>query len=214
MKNIICIVTIFISSLTLTAQNDQRAKNLLNEVSAKAKTYNNIEIGFTYTLRNQRENINQETRGKVILSGDKYVLELMGTTMIFDGTHLHTIVPEDEEITISKHNPNDEDALTPARLLTFYETGYSYKWDIVQNVGGRQIQFIELKPTRGQNDIRDILLGIDTRTKHIYKLIQRQTNGTEIILTVNSFKANQNIPSSMFRFDPNRYRNYYINRLD
>lgn len=214
MKKFIFLFSAFLIFSSVQAQDAQRARNLLNEVSAKVKSYNNIQIEFRYTLRNTKENINQETRGDVTLKGDNYVLNLMGTTMLFDGKKLHTIVPEDEEVTISKHNPNDDSAITPAKLLTFYEKGYTYKWDIVQDVMGRKIQYIELRPTDSKAEIKDILLGIDSQTKHIYKLIQRQDNGTEITITVTSFKTNQPLPDSMFRFDANRYRNYYINNLD
>lgn len=214
MKKLIFLFSAFLIFSSVEAQDAQRARNLLNEVSAKVKSYNNIQIEFRYTLRNTKENINQETRGDVTLKGDNYVLNLMGTTMLFDGKKLHTIIPEDEEVTISKHNPNDDSAITPAKLLTFYEKGYTYKWDIVQDVMGRKIQYIQLRPTDPKAEIKDILLGIDSQTKHIYKLIQRQDNGTEITITVTSFKTNQPLPDSVFRFDSGRYRNYYINNLD
>lgn len=214
MKKLLFLFSAFLIFTSVQAQDTQRARNLLNEVSAKVKSYNNIQIDFRYSLRNTRENINQETRGDVTLKGDNYVLNLMGTTMLFDGKKLHTIVPEDEEVTISKHNPNDDTVITPAKLLTFYEKGYTYKWDIVQDVMGRKIQYIQLRPTDSKAEIKDILLGIDSQTKHIYKLIQRQDNGTEITITITSFKTNQPLPESMFRFDANRYQNYYINNLD
>ena len=39
---------------------------------------------------------------------------------------LYTIVPEDEEITISTVNENDDNAITPSKMLTFFNTGYRY----------------------------------------------------------------------------------------
>jgi outer membrane lipoprotein-sorting protein len=83
----------------------QDAKSLLKEVSAKAKSYDNITIDFKYNLNNSKENVNQETRGNVTLQGDKYVLNMLGTTRLFDGKNIYTVVPEDEEVTISAYNP-------------------------------------------------------------------------------------------------------------
>ncbi len=214
MKKVIFLFLLIFTFTTVQAQDTQRAKTLLNKVSAKVKSYDNIQIEFKYTLKNTKENINQETRGDVTLKGDQYVLNLMGTTMMFDGKKLHTIVPEDEEVTISNHNPENDGDITPSKMLTFYEKGYTYKWDIVQDVRGRKIQYIQLKPIDSKAEIKDILLGIDQQTNHIYKLIQRQDNGTEITITVNSFKTNQPIPNSMFTFDAAKYKNYYINILD
>lgn len=207
------LLTLTITSATF-AQDAAKAKKLLNEVSEKVKSYDNIVIDFKYALVNKKENVNQDTRGDVTLNGNQYSLNLMGTTRIFDGKKIYTIVPEDEEVTISKHSAEDDGDITPSKMLTFYEKGYTYKWDIIQDVKGRKIQYIQLKPMDSKAEIKDILLGIDTQTKHIYKLIQRQANGTEITITINSMKTNQPIPASLFTFDASKYKNFYINNLD
>lgn len=193
----------------------QNAKTLLSEVSQKVKIYNNISIDFKYLIHIPEENIRQETRGNVILEGDKYVLNMMGTTRIFDGEMIYTIVPEDEEVTVSKYNPNDDLEVTPSKMLTFYEKGYNYKMDIEQNVKGRKIQYIRLTPTNSNADIKYILLGIDIQTKHIYKLIQTDKNDNQFTITVNSFKTNQPLSKTLFSFNESRYTNegYYINKL-
>ncbi|MDT0555041.1 LolA family protein [Patiriisocius hiemis] len=213
MKKIVLICIAILASSTIQAQN---AKSLLNEVSTKVKSYDNISIDFKYTLNNAKENVSQETRGDVTLSGEKYVLNMLGTTTLFDATNMYTIVPEDEEVTISKYNPNDDKSITPSKMLTFYEKGYTYKMDIVQNVRGRKIQFVKLTPIDSNAEIKDILLGIDVQTKHIYKLIQTDAKGTKYTLTVNSFKTNQPLSKTLFTFDEAKYKDdgYYINRLD
>ncbi len=192
----------------------QTAKKLLDEVSMKVRSYNNIVIGFKYALNNSKENVSQETRGDVILRKNNYVLNLMGTTQLYDGKKLHVIIPEDEEINISTQNEEDDDSITPSKMLTFYEDGYTYKMDIVQDVKGRKIQFVKLTPIDTNSELKEILLGIDAQTKHIYKMIQTQNNGTQITITVNSFKTNQPLSKSQFVFDESKYSNYYINRLD
>ena len=71
-------------SFTGTAQ-DQKAKDLLNQVTAKIKSYETIVIDFKYALNNSKENINQESKGNVTMKGNMYVLNLMGVTKLFDG---------------------------------------------------------------------------------------------------------------------------------
>jgi exopolysaccharide biosynthesis protein len=101
-------------------------------------------------------------------------------------------------------------------MLTFYEKGYTYKMDIKQNVQGRSIQFVKLIPIDSRAEIKDILLGVDAQTKHIYKLIQTDANGTKYTLTVNSFKTDQPLSKTLFTFDRSKYEKdgYYINKLD
>jgi outer membrane lipoprotein-sorting protein len=96
-------VLLLLSFTSIQAQ-DKKAKDLLNEVTSKIKSYNNIVIDFKYTLNNAKENINQDSKGNVTMKGNQYVLNFMGVTKIFDGQKTYTIVPEDEEVTISKVN--------------------------------------------------------------------------------------------------------------
>ena len=212
MKRLLILI-LFISA-TLNAQNEEKAKALLDDVTAKVKSYDNISIDFKYALNNSLENINQETRGDVIMQGDKYRLNILGATRIFDGKTMYSISPDDEEVTISSESPDDENNITPSKMLSFYEDGYSYKMDIEQNIKGRKIQYISLTPIDSNSEISDVLLGIDVQTKHIYNLIEIGKNGTKTTLTVNSFKTNETLSEALFSFDEKKYEDYYINKLD
>ncbi|MFT3795843.1 LolA family protein [Flavobacterium sp.] len=213
MNRIIQIALLLIVGFTANAQ-DKKAKDLLDQVTAKVKSYDNIVIEFKYALNNSKENINQESKGNVIMKGNMYVLNLMGVTKMFDGKKIYTINPEDEEITIQKFNEKDDKDISPSKLLTFFNTGYKFFWDITQNIKGRKIQYIKLVPTSGKDQRKEILLGIDSQTKNIYNLIEVGKNGTRTTLTVNSFKTNQPLSKNQFTFVESKYPNYIINRLD
>ena len=200
-------------SLNIQAQ-DQKAKALLDEVTAKVKSYNNIAIDFKYSLQNLKENVNQESKGNVLLQGNNYVLNFMGITKIFDGKKVYTIVPEDEEISISNFDEKDENAITPSKMLTFFNKGYKYSWDILQDVRGRKIQYIKLIPISSKDQRKEVLLGIDIQTKNIYNVIETGKNGTKTTIVVNSFKTNQPVSKNQFTFVKSKYPNYYINNLD
>ncbi|GAL65872.1 hypothetical protein JCM19301_3557 [Jejuia pallidilutea] len=186
----------------------------MNEVSEKVKNYDNISIDFKYILENTAENIKQETRGDVVLEGEKYKLNILGITRLYDGKTLYTISPEDEEVTITTQAEDEADAITPSKMLSFYEDGYTYAMDIVQNIKGRKIQYVKLTPIDSNSEIDYILLGIDATTKHIYNLIQIGKNGTKTTLTVNSFKTNEPLSKTLFTFDADKYQDYYINKID
>lgn len=214
MRTLSLVLFTFLFATVASAQD--KAKQLLQDVSQKVKHYDNVEIEFKYNLNNTKENVSQETRGKVSLSGDKYVLEMLGIIRIFDGAKIYTIIPEDEEVTISNFDPEMEAEITPSQMLTFYEKGYEAKMDIVQDVKGRKIQYIALKPIQANAEIKEILLGIDVQTKNIYKLVQVDNNDTKYTVTVQSFKSNQPISESLFLFNSKKYEKegYYINKLD
>ena len=196
------------------SQSDAKAEALLTEVSNKIKAYKNISLDFKYELNNASENIKQVTRGDVVIEGDKYKLNILGITRIFDGKTLYTISPEDEEVTISSDNTEDESTITPSKMLSFYEDGYTFSMDIVQNVKGRKIQYVKLSPIDTNSEIKNVLLGIDATTKHIYNLIEVGKNGTKTTLTVNSFATDEPISKTLFTFDESKYSDYFINKID
>ncbi|MFD0835977.1 outer membrane lipoprotein carrier protein LolA [Mariniflexile aquimaris] len=210
-KNVLALLLI---ALTINSFAQNKAKTLLNQVSQKVKSYDNISIEFKYVLENTAERIKQETKGDVILQGEKYKLNILGVTRLYDGKKLYSISTEDEEITISSEKDSEEDAITPSKMLSFYEDGYTYAMDIEQNINGRKIQLVKLTPIDSKSEIKYILLGIDNQTKHIYNLMQIGKNGTKTTLTVNSFKTNEPLSKSLFTFDANKYKGYYINKIN
>jgi outer membrane lipoprotein-sorting protein len=213
MKKIIIVAFIALGFMSF-AQSDTKAQALLTEVSTKIKAYKNISLDFKYELNNVSENISQITRGDVVIEGEKYKLNILGVTRVFDGKTLYTISPEDEEVTISSDNTEDESTITPSKMLSFYEDGYTYKMDIIQNVQGRKIQYVKLNPIDTNSEIKHVLLGIDATTKYIYNLIEVGKNGTKTILTVNSFKTDEPISKTLFTFDESKYSDYFINKID
>lgn len=209
MKNYWCMLLLFCSAVQ--AQTSMEAKQLLDRVAEKMKTYDNLSFDFTYTLVNQKENIRQETKGVITVAGENYRLEIPEAIQIFDGQQRYTIVPENEEVTISGADSEDEMVINPTELLFFYQEGYDYHMDIQQNVSGRQIQYVKLIPANQEEQMAYLLLGIDRSNLSIYRLIEIGTNGTQTTLTVKNFSTNQTLASNLFNFDAADYPDYYIN---
>ena len=209
MKNYWCMLLLFCSAVQ--AQTSMEAKQLLDRVAEKMKTYDNLSFDFTYTLVNQKENIRQETKGVITVAGENYRLEIPEVIQIFDGQQRYTIVPENEEVTISGADSEDEMVINPTELLFFYQEGYDYHMDIQQNVSGRQIQYVKLIPANQEEQMAYLLLGIDRSNLSIYRLIEIGTNGTQTTLTVKNFSTNQTLASNLFTFDAADYPDYYIN---
>lgn len=216
MKNckLFSLVFILTTFLTASAQTEPAAEAMVQDVLKKVKSYDNIQIKFNYILENTTEDIKQETRGSLKLKGEKYLLNLMGTTQLFDGEKIYSIIPEDEEITISDYSPEDDKQLTPSKMLSFFEDGYMYQMDEVENLDGRKIQYVKLIANDENAQMQEALIGIDQMTKHLYNLIQKQDNDTRIEIRITEFKPNKPLSDNMFSFDESRYPDYYINNLD
>jgi outer membrane lipoprotein-sorting protein len=217
------LVTLFALALFLVAfapvgntpaKDKNKAKALLDKVVTKAKSYKNMVIDFKYAINNSAENINQENKGTVMLQGNKYVLSFMGVTKIYDGKKIYTIVPEDEEITITNNDESDPNTMSPNKIFTFFKKGFKYSMDIKQPMAGKTIQYVKLTPSSVTDKRKEILIGIDTKTNHIHNLIEVGKNGTRTTLTVTTFKFNQTLAKNQFTFVKAKYPNYYINIAD
>ena len=202
---------ILLLSHPLLSQNTEAARKLLDEVSGKISSFKNMKFDFTYVLENRPENIRQETNGSVTISKDLYRINFLGFEQLFDGKMTYTIVPENEEITISDPEEESELGINPSKILTIYKKDYAYQWDIKQNVMGTPVQFIKLIPNVEKKELKYLLLGIDMRTKLIYRLIEIGRYDTRTTVTLKNIKTNINLRDDFFLFDKNKYPDYYIN---
>jgi len=218
MKKIILLFIVGVISNTIAiSQNSIEAEELLNKVSENIKSYDNIYINYTYTLFNLEEDINQTNKGSFVTEDDKWKFVMLDVTRIFDGEKLYTISPDDEEVTISTQNPDDESTITPNKMLYFYEEGYNFEMDIVQYVGRKKIQYVKLIPMDSDAEIKYILLGVDVEFSQIYKVIETGINDTQTTIAIVDFEVNLPLEESLFVFDKEKYfdeLNYYENIID
>ncbi|TCP24682.1 outer membrane lipoprotein-sorting protein [Tenacibaculum skagerrakense] len=209
MRKIGLLVIALLIGITSRAQdNSESAKALLDEVSSKMGAYKNMMIGFTSTLVNEEAGITNDPpiRGNITIAGEKYNLDYLGNNFVFNGKKLVVINKEEKEVTITNGDLEEEDGfIYPSKLLTFYKDGYNYKMGEIKNNNGRQVQYVDLTPIDSNSDIVKVQLGIDAKTKHIYKLIQIGSNGAVTTFTINKFKSNQPISENLFSFDKEKY---------
>ena len=189
---------------------DKTAENLLHEVSTKMTPYTNMEIAFTTSLSNADAGIEEgdepPMKGNIILEGEKYSLDYIGNSFIFDGKKLYVINHDEKEIAINDGDFDTDDGfIYPSKLLTFYKEGYTFKLGKTTTVKGKKIQFVELTPIDSDSDIVKVELGIELETKHIYKLIQTGANSSKTTFTITSLKSNQNLQKNTFVFNRESY---------
>ena len=217
MKKILILIFGLFTMLSYSQDNSD-AELLLNKVSENIKNYENIYINYAYTLQNIEEDINQTNNGSFVTEDEKWRFEMLGVTRIFDGNKLYSISPDDEEVTISSQDPEDETTITPNKMLYFYEEGYYFEMDESRFVGNGQfrkkIQYVKLIPKDSEAEIKYILLGIDTEFNQIYEVIETGKNETVTTISIVDFEFNLPLDSKLFVFDDEKYKDYYMNILD
>ncbi|MFL2636583.1 MAG: LolA family protein [Flavobacteriaceae bacterium] len=210
MKKTILIFLIYLNCNLMYSQNDSRAISLLNKVSEKIDSSVSFKISFTYTLENINEGINQNSDGSIIIKEDNYLLDFMGIKQLSDANKIYSIVPENEEIIISNIEDDDNNTIKPSKLLVFYRYGYLILWDKKEIIDDNVIQFVKLIPIDSVSDIDYLLLGVNTTTNDIKKLIEIGKNQTKTILSVKSIEYDILIEDDLFVFNKDNYPTYYI----
>ena len=156
-KTGILFLSLFIATVAF-AQSAEKAKSLLDEVSAKMGAYENMYIGFSQTLSNEEAGIKEgdepPINGEINLKGEKYRLNYLGNHFIYDGAKLYVINHDEKEISISDNDLSDDDGfIYPSKLLTFYKEGYNLEMGKLQNIKGKKIQFVTLNPIDSNSEI-------------------------------------------------------------
>ncbi len=214
MKKMYLLLLLVLPIMSFRVQNDPEAEKLLKSVSDKFASYKTVYAEFEYQLYNPEVNLHQDTKGRVWIRGNKYYAEYEGVIDLFDGKKRYLVVPENKEINVSTPAEDEEEEITPAKIFNFFKHGYYFKMDIKQPVQGRLIQYVKLLPIKEDNEVNYVLIGIDVRTKNIYKVIIVQKDKTRITLTVKKFEVNKPVSDQMFRFDKSKYPGYNVNDLD
>lgn len=205
MKKIISLLLISTTMLSFGQNKDQKAATLLNEVSTKTKAYKSVKADFSYKMINAKAGINEEKTGTLLLSGDKYKMTASGQTVICDGKTIWTYIKESNEVQINTLE-NKDDALTPSKLLTSYNTNYKSK--IVKS-DDPTVEAIELIPNTTKNFTKAIL-GIDKAKKQIKSFTLYDKGGNTFIYKIKTFVTDTPVTPGDFTFDEKKFPNVEV----
>ena len=210
-KLLIC----FIFSLTIYSNNlfsqNSTPSNFVKSATDKISNANNTQFNFRYILENSNEKIRQEIEGNATLSKSYYKISFMGITQLFDGSKIYTIIPENEEITVTSKSDESEFDFDLISMMNYYNDNFDFKYDITQQVESKEIKYVKLIPKKNGDDIKNIFIGIFISNLNFHKIIQVDLNNTQVTLQISDHKWNVNLSNNYFIFDSENYPNYYIN---
>ena len=188
-------------AFTVSAQNDPKAKEILDKAAVKFKSYPAAEVDFTMAMENKAENINETHQGKAWMKGNMYKLNLMDVENYYDGKIIYTYMPEVQEVNIKNPSNEEEGFLNPATLFDIHNQGFDQK--LVRTTNG--IAYIELYPKEEKN-FEKIGISVNPSTSSIQKVTSFGKDGNNVIITINNIKQLNPAPAdSFFKFDSNKH---------
>lgn len=194
---------LFLTGQVSISQSKKSSEDILKKVSETTKSYSSIRISFTYNMDNPSAKIHETENGVLLVKGDQYKLDIAGQNVISDGKTSWTYISEANEVQINTVE-EDENALTPNRLLTSYSEDYKSKLvdEITKN--GRKQFVIELKPNEDKT-FTSVEMNIDKVLYHISRIAIQDKSGNTFSYIVNKFETNVAVKESDFGFNTDDY---------
>jgi outer membrane lipoprotein-sorting protein len=206
MKNILLII-ILLSGMRLSAQNDTKAKSILEQTSKMMQSFQSISASFTFTMENAKMNIHEKNSGSLLMKGKKYQVKLpdMGMQVFSDGKTVWNYMKEANQVTISNAGEEGQGVIDPTTIFNVYQEGYTYKFVEDKTVNGKLISFVELIPADKTKEFTKLMVGIDKDKLLVNSLVTFGKDGNLYGIYVTDFKTNQPIADTEFTFDKSKY---------
>ena len=181
------------------AQNDPKAKAVLDAVTKKVNGLKSLKANFTLSLTGGKGGkVNDTKKGSLTLKGQKYHVLLSGQEIICDAKTVWTYNKESKEVNVSTYNP-DEQTISPAKLFSnFYDKEYKYTYKGERKEQGKNCDVIELQPLDAKKKFSKIELLVDKASTIIVGGNIWEKNGNNYKYFVSNFTPDTNIPDSYF----------------
>ena len=162
------------------------------------------DANYTFKITSENENDLFPISGEIYIKKEKYFIDTEEIDQIFDGDKLYTIIHENEEIIVTSEL-NTFFNFTPKQIFNFFKDDFEIE---IKNSQGVYYNLI------ARNLIQEDLVYeiiIDSNLLSIKKIeIKNRDNLTLSSFLTLSYKFNLSLPSSLFKFDKNKYNDYML----
>lgn len=180
-------------------QNDPEALRVLESFSANALKAPSVSMKFTAVTIDQMENTTDTTTGSILLSKDKYKLEMSDNTVWFNGETAWNYLHAEEEVTITKADKTDNSFQNrPSAIFTIYKEGYKSR--LIEEKTESYV--IDLYPEEIRSELLRIRLTIGKKLLNLLSLEYKRRDGIVITLYFSEYNLNKKVESSDFVFRP------------
>jgi outer membrane lipoprotein-sorting protein len=188
------------SFFSLNGQNN--GIQVLEEVMNNAMKIKDANYSFKITSENANDLF--PISGEIYIKKEKYFIDTEEIDQIFDGDKVYTIIHENEEIIVTS-DLNTFFNFTPKQIFNFFKDDFEIEIKKSQGVSYNLI---------ARNLIQEDLVYeiiIDSNLLSIKRIdVKNRDNLTLSSFLTLSYKFNLSLPSSLFKFDKNKYNDYML----
>jgi outer membrane lipoprotein-sorting protein len=196
----------FFVTLTVSAQKDAKAKELLNKSSATFSQSGDLSVYFTMNVKDVINKTTESFDGQISLKKSKFLIEIPGRDIYFDGKTQWVHDKSYEEVNISEPSDKEAQILNPAVIFELYKRGSDYKYiGRKTDTNMRKVQEVALFPKDKKGDITRIDLQInETDFMPVFFHIFYKNN-LENMIYINRYQTKLNLPEGKFVFDAKKF---------
>lgn len=185
-------------SINIAFSQDEIAKQILDQLSEKGNSYEDITAEFSFNFSNKNQGIDEHSEGKIWIKEDMYKLDMASDlSIINNGETLWYFMKDVPEVQVMESDSEDE--MNPSKIFTIYERGYKYQYAGESSINGKKIESINLYPKKS-GAISKVILLVDIEKLELYKIQIIDKDGGTSSYTIKSFITNNQVPSSTFNF--------------
>lgn len=207
MRRITTILILLVLGTFLYAQeNDKgnkKSREILDKLTEVTEAYESIYIEFSYKMFNEEADIDETTDGLLTIMGNNYKLDIAGQLVICDGETVWTYIEDAEEVQVNSVEENEE-SITPNKLLTAYNEDYKSKFIKETFQYGTTVNIIDLTPLEGKSYYK-VRLIIDKAKSQLLDFTIFDKNGSTYSYIIKKFTPNIEVEASSFLFKESDY---------
>lgn len=205
MKQLLIFLLFAISSQAFS-QTDKKAKEILDKVSEKTKSYASISANFDFNMENADVDLKETSQGTIIIQGDQYKLSINGIEIFCDGKSQWTYMADASEVNISEAGSDCDGGLNPATIFTIYEEGFNYTYLGEFTNNKKQTYKIDLKPTE-EKEFSRVILEIDQNNYQIISAVMYGNDNNLYTIKVKTMETAKTYPAATFVFNATAHPN-------
>lgn len=207
MKKAWIIVALLLVVGLVNAQSDAKAKEILDEVSAKTKTFKSMSADFNFSMVNKEMDIDEKNAGTIKVKGQKYKVTLTGAgvEIYSDGNTIWNYMKDGNQVTITDAEEAGSELMDPSSIFSIYERGFRSKYIGEKQVGGKTLYQIELFPDSDEYQVTKIEVSINKATLMLDAATLHSTDGNLYGIVVKKMETNTNLQDSDFVFDASKH---------
>ena len=209
-------IILFIPAI-LFAQQDPKAKEVLDLYAAKHKSITTYKTEFTINTENKQDSTKSTSKGSLTVKGKMYKLILPSGEIITDGQSMWNYLKDANEVNITKAGKpkkSREFSITdPTEIFTLYQKDFKYRYINQIMFRGKECHEIDLYPKDLNTEYFRIKLFIDKLKNEMIAIRYYSKDGIihEIIFT--NLQTGQAFDIKEFQYDPKTHPGAEVNDM-